>query len=127
RSAIDLHRRNRGEALEQFTPELQQAIVRGFVGIQAQRYRLSFARAHAIDHYTVARRKVRYLVEKYARTFFGVIQHLSDGADVFLGIRALNSFQLAQGIYDIKPLPQVAPAPLGRFGFYLLSHLFASS
>src|SRR5437899_2057 len=92
RSSLHVNRRNRGEAFEQFSPKLQQPIVRGFCGIQAERYGLTFARAHGIDQDAVARLEVRDLVEKNRRALFGMIQHLGDGADVFLGIRALNSF-----------------------------------
>jgi hypothetical protein len=56
-----------------------------------------------------------------------MVEHLGNGADIFLGTRAADMFQLAQSIHQLKPVSQVTPLWPGGLGLSLFSHLFASS
>src|SRR5215510_4374687 len=101
--------------------------MRGFGRIYAECHRLAHARAHAVGQNAVARLKIRNLIEEDTGTLLVMVEHLGDSADVFLGTGTSDVFQLAERVYQPKPIPQITPLRSGGLCFSLLGHLFASS
>jgi len=102
--------------------------MRGFGGIESQSHGLPFGRPHAVDQDAIARLEIRNLIEEHTRAALGMIEHFGDGADIFFGVGACDSFHFTERIHPREPFAQVAPAGLSSgLSWQRFCHLFASS
>ena len=77
--------------------------MRGFGGIESQGHGLPFDRPHAVDQDAVAQLEIRNLIEQHTGTALGMIEHLGDGADIFFGVNACDTFQFTERIHPREP------------------------